>query len=119
MQDESSKLIQYVEESKHDPVGKPLFIVIGAFRLQCEEGHEARVGHGDGGGDVHVANAEHHTDDARVECIPRELVDTDAEHVSHCFHLSFKLVRLLCQSESDVYIHKTFPLDLIKYIPCK
>ena len=58
-QDEAGELVHDVEKTEHNPVRQPLLVVVSAFGLESEEGHEAGVGNAEDAGDVGVANAEH------------------------------------------------------------
>ena len=69
--DKAGELVDNVEESEYDPVCEPLLIVIGALRLESEEGHEAGVGDTEQARDVSVTDAKHYKDDASNQTVAR------------------------------------------------
>ena len=97
-QNESCEVIKDVEESKHDPISEPLFVVIGTFTLKGQEAHEAWVGNSDGSGNVLVSDTEHDANDSCVESISRELVDAHSEHFCNFFHF-FVFLSNVCLSK--------------------
>ena len=64
-----SEVIDDTEESKHDPVGQPLFLELMRPLLQCMEAHKRGVGHPDCAGDVLLAKPERHEHDSHHHAI--------------------------------------------------
>ena len=72
-EDNSSDLVENVEETKHDPVGQPLFVVISSFTFEGYEGHEGGVGHSHDVGDDGGTYAENHEEDSESEGVLEHL----------------------------------------------
>ena len=60
VQDETGKLVDHIEETKYDPVGKPLLIIALIVGLECTERHKDWVSDTDKGSKDGLADAEHH-----------------------------------------------------------
>jgi len=73
VENESRELVNNVEQTIHDPVGKPLrgFRII--IRFKSKEAHKGGIGNSQKTGDVAGADAEHHTDHTEYEAIPGKL----------------------------------------------
>lgn len=69
-ENESSKLVQEIEQAEDDPIGQPLLIVVFALRLQSQKAHKNGVGNAQERRDVGRANAEHDEYDAKAETVP-------------------------------------------------
>ena len=69
MQDEAAPLVDDVEQSKYDPVSQPLFVIVCAVTLKCQETHESWISNSEGYSYISLANAEEdgsQTDDQAV-----------------------------------------------------
>ena len=75
VEDETSKLVNHVEETEDDPVGKPLLVIILALLglrllvvvLKGMEGHEHWVSDTEKCGDESLSNAKDHEKDEGSE----------------------------------------------------
>ena len=85
-QDESSELVDNVEEAEDNPVCEPLLVIISALRLESQEGHEAGVGNAEKASDVGIADAEHHEDYSSDKAVAGNLTWRQTGHLSNFLH---------------------------------
>ncbi len=69
VENESGELIYDVEETKHDPVSKPLCSFSFDSGLESQKAHESGVRNGNDAGDVACSNAEHDQCAAKIKTV--------------------------------------------------
>jgi hypothetical protein len=92
VEDESSKVIDDLEASEHNPVGKPLLLLILVVLVEGKEGSEGGVRNSDKAGHVAGTNAEDDAGNAEGKGVAHEL----GLRESSCFLYLFHLCRSIC-----------------------
>ena len=74
LENDASKAVDDLEEAEADPVRQPLLIIVLVFLgLERAEASEGGIGDTNNGGNVCLANAQHHEHDARDKAVKKDL----------------------------------------------
>ena len=75
---ETSPLVNNVEESKHDPISQPLLVITSALAFEGNEAHECWICNSNSSNDVGGTYSEEHTNDAYPHGVVGQLWHSEA-----------------------------------------
>ena len=85
-EEESSELVDDVEETKDDPIRQPLLIVIFLIGLEGEERHEAGVSDAKEARNVCASNSTHDHDDSTDDTVAENLLRRETSQFGNFVH---------------------------------